>query len=72
MWKVVANRYVLKEEDKLAGSLADWIFNSHYWIEDYPGYYKCDWCGVSKTSMMSVTKDDPLCPENPAIKKLLR
>lgn len=49
--------------------LMDWIWNSHWWIEYYSGYYKCKWCGVCHTSMMAITIDFPLCSKNPCLLK---
>lgn len=71
MWKKVAPRYVVTEQDQLSVAIAQWVFDSHFWIEEYPGYYTCDWCGYGRTSLMPITKDDRPCPENPVIRKLL-
>ena len=61
--------YMLTEEDKDALALADWIWNSHYWIESYPGYMDCMYCGKKATSNVSIRSTDDLCPGNPAVSR---
>ena len=51
--------------------LADWIWNSHSWIESPAGYFKCEWCEKQTTNMQAIYHTDPLCLENPAIKKMI-
>jgi len=51
--------------------LSQWIWNSHWWVELRPGYCECKWCGRKHSSEWSVSKDFPLCKENPAIQKLI-
>ena len=62
----------LSEEEKENHELLDWIWNSHYWIESYPGYAQCRWCEKYHTSEMGISIDYPLCGKNPAIEKLLK
>lgn len=50
--------------------LLDWMWNSHYWIETYHGYFKCEWCKRMFTSEMVINIDFPLCHFNPALLKL--
>jgi hypothetical protein len=59
------------EESRQHSAIAEWVWNSHWWVEYCSGYYKCKWCGISCSSLTGITKDSPLCKENPAIKKLL-
>lgn len=49
--------------------LADWAWNSHFWIEEYKGYYKCKWCDRLCTSTEAITVDFPLCVKNPCLIK---
>lgn len=48
--------------------LAQWVWNSHYWIEYAPGMYRCKWCEFTHTGHLPAGKNYPLCPCNPAIK----
>ena len=66
------SEYKINEKDQLDIELAEWAFQSHYWIETYPGYYECDWCGVKHTSVLGITKDFPLCRNNYAINRFVR
>jgi hypothetical protein len=59
------------EESRQRSAIAEWAWNSHWWVEYCSGYYKCKWCGTACSSLTGITKDFPLCKENPAIKKLL-
>ncbi|MHA1700689.1 MAG: hypothetical protein ACTSWK_00315 [Promethearchaeota archaeon] len=61
-----------EEKTKEFIELTNWIWNSHWWVEYAPGYCKCRWCGMQHTSKMGISKNYPLCKENPAIKKLLK
>jgi len=71
MWSKRAPRYVVDEKSEDNIAIAEWIFDSHLWREEQLGYYKCDWCGLYRTSTMPIKIDDPLCLKNPIIKKLL-
>lgn len=51
--------------------LLSWTWNSHFWIEHFPGYYKCQYCQTNWTALMALTDDVTLCKENPKIKELL-
>lgn len=62
--------YLYSEDDEEKFQLAEWIWNSHWWVEDPAGYYVCKWCGRHHTSTMPIFSTDTLCLENPAIKKL--
>jgi hypothetical protein len=62
--------YVVSEEDEVQHKLAEWIFDSHNWVEEYAGYYICAWCGVFQTSTSYITPDMPLCSGNPAVKRI--
>ena len=61
--------YTINEEDIDKNILIDWVFNSHYWIEYYQGYYKCKWCDLFYASEMVI--NERLCMKNPAVKQLL-
>jgi len=63
--------FVLTEAQREDSSIAQWAWDSHYWIEYHPGYFECKWCKTIHYSSMGITKDFPLCPGNYAIKKLL-
>ena len=52
-------------------SIADWAWNSHWWIEHSPGYCKCKWCGQQYTSEIGINSNYPLCKKNPAIQKFI-
>ena len=52
--------------------ISNWAWNSHWWVEDYPGYCRCKWCKATHTSTTGINKDFPLCSENYAIKALLK
>lgn len=58
--------FVSSESSEDAKALAEWIFDSHYWIEQRPGYYKCKWCDMIH-STNNISRDDPLCAKNPKI-----
>lgn len=64
-------RIELTEEQKDLRALAEWVWNSHFWIEHQPGYYRCEWCGTYHTSLMPMHMDfSRICMGNPIIKKL--
>lgn len=63
--------YVLGEKEENGMSLASWVYDSHYWIENPAGYFHCKWCESYATSYTPIYSDNPLCPGNPAVKKLL-
>ena len=67
-FEVPKNEEVIREQMELAS----WAWNSHWWVESYPGYYECRWCKMTCTSVMGIDIDFPLCKENYAIKKLER
>ena len=55
------------EEDEEKMALADWVWNSHYWIEYQHGYGKCKYCDKIYTSEMPIDADFPLCEKNPVL-----
>jgi len=59
----------ISEEDSDDRALAEWIWQSHYWIEYSPGYFQCKWCGNTHTSCMSINSAISLCKYNPVIKR---
>lgn len=58
------------KESKEARELAQWAWDSHYWIENRPGYAQCKWCKKIHTSEMPVDMSYPLCSENPILKRV--
>ena len=64
------NPFVLSKESQENMELAEWIWQSHYWIEFRSGYYECKWCHKTHTSSMGISKDAPLCEKNPAVIKV--
>lgn len=64
---------ILSQEGDEAHSIANWAFDSHWWIEDRPGHATCKWCGRKNYlySSNGINKDFKLCKENYAIKKFL-
>lgn len=66
------NPYPWTEQDEERRSFIGWLFDSHNWVEEAPGgYYKCQWCGATHTSMQGVGPDFLLCEKNPALQKFL-
>jgi hypothetical protein len=65
------NPFNITEERASDMALADWSFNSHFWIEESIGYFVCSKCGARHTSIQPITKDYPLCMGNPRLKDLL-
>ena len=70
MWKRLAP-FIMTETQETNLSLANWIADSHNWIELSPGYFECAWCKMSLTSTMGISIEFPICKENPIIKKLI-
>ena len=64
--------FIMNEPDQSRVELASWIFDSHFWIEDYPGYFHCLYCNIQHTSTMGITDDAPLCSQNPAVLRLTK
>jgi hypothetical protein len=64
--------YKLDEKQIELGELANWAWDSHSWVEYYPGYYKCEWCQRQHTSVQSVSKEYPLCLLNPCIMAIMK
>ena len=62
---------VLSPEGKEDHAIANWAFNSHWWVEDLPGHATCKWCGRDNFLSNPINKDFKLCTENYAIKKFL-
>lgn len=62
--------YKLTEEKEIKRALAQWAWDSHYWIEGPEGYFKCKWCGIKHISYQGLSIDFPLCKENEVVKKL--
>jgi hypothetical protein len=63
---------IFTDEEEKDINLANWAWDSHSWIEYYPGYYKCEWCGLLCTSLTPITKDYPICKSNPIIEAILK
>ena len=61
----------ISEKSREDMAVANWAWESHWWVEYIAGYYKCKLCGANSTSVTGITKDFPLCKENYAVKKLL-
>jgi len=61
---------LIGEKDRIKKALAEWIFQSHNWIEVDDEFYKCKWCGKHISNFHPVTASDLLCQENPVIKKI--
>jgi hypothetical protein len=51
--------------------IAEWAFDSHFWVENPAGYYICKRCNMLHTSMQAIHKDYQLCSKNPALIKLM-
>ena len=66
------NPYTMTEKQKEDSFLANWAFDSHKWVEQYTGYFKCEWCGMSSASGQSINKDYPLCPQNYVVSKHMK
>lgn len=62
--------FSVNEPTDLDKSMAQWIFDSHYWIENGAGYYQCEWCGKVHTHYSMITKNDELCNGNVKIVEL--
>ena len=59
------------EQNQEESSLANWIWNSHNWVEDIPGHYHCIWCKEYQTSYSPISLENNLCPKNPAVLKVV-
>jgi len=60
----------LRKKPTLAMILSAWCFDSHYWIEDHPGYFHCQWCDSHWTNEMPLTNQyTNLCLRNPIVQK---
>jgi hypothetical protein len=57
-----------RDQDEM--ELSEWAWNSHYWEEKFPGYYKCKWCNSGFTNRIPIS-ERYLCKENPVIKNML-
>jgi len=64
------NPFVIGEKDREKIDLANWIWNSHNWIEEVPGYYKCTWCNSGASSYLQINVEAELCSKNPAVMRL--
>lgn len=58
------------EIDEESKQLYEWVWNSHSWIEEQPGFFKCKWCDKLFTYLMVIDKHFELCKNNPLIKKI--
>ena len=63
--------YKISEEDSVKMSLNEWVWNSHYWIETFPGRYTCQWCG-EEWPYNHLGDYNNFCKENIKIKDLLQ
>ena len=63
--------YVISEKAEEQAEFINWVWNSHYWKEYYPGYFQCKWCERVHTSVTGITVEYPMCMKNPVIIKLL-
>lgn len=69
--KYPIKKLTLKEKEEL--SLAEWCWNSHFWVVLKDGYSKCEWCGNYWTDQTPLTKEyNVICKGNPVIKVFLR
>jgi len=59
------------DENWLDHQIAEWAFDSHYWIETSPACYECQWCRITHIANC-IDKYFPLCKENPALQKLMK
>lgn len=57
----------MSDADAEKFALAEWIWNSHSWVEEPAGYFKCEWCHKDTTNTQAIRPDAPLCPMNPAV-----
>jgi len=61
-----------KHKKSLKMEIANWCWDSHYWIEKHPNYWQCKWCGSTWTSEYPLTEAyDRLCVKNPIIKRAI-
>lgn len=69
--RIRPNDYQLSDEDIEEHSWAEWAFQSHNWIEEYSGYFRCKLCGVRHTNCTGIAFDTiNLCLKNPILKKM--
>jgi len=54
-------------KDREDMELAGWAFESHWWVEQSPGYMKCKWCDACCTSTTGISRNFPLCLKNPLL-----
>lgn len=70
MFKPYRTQPNFTEEDKEKMTWAEWAWQSHYWIETYPGYFECKLCKSRTTNVQGISFDTVrLCPENPIFKR---
>lgn len=68
---IIRDDYVLSDIEEKKHSWSEWAFQSHYWIEEYSGYFKCKLCGTRHNSCNGIGFDTiNLCLENPILKKM--
>ncbi|RLC88835.1 MAG: hypothetical protein DRJ03_00940 [Chloroflexi bacterium] len=59
------------EEETIEMQLGGWVLESHCWNPiDENGFQTCRWCGKVIEAAMIVTKEFPICKQNPVIKHL--
>lgn len=40
-FEIIKDKEIVREDIELA----NWAWNSHWWVELAPGYCECKWCG---------------------------
>ena len=60
---------IISESNQLQHELAEWIFQSHNWVEDNSGHFHYEFCKITKISNI-ITSNDELCPKNPVVIRL--
>lgn len=72
MFKPYKTEFNFTKEDKEKMIWAEWAFQSHNWVETYPGYYECQLCGTRQTNVSGLSFETvTFCPENPIFKREL-
>ena len=60
--------FVLTEEQQEELYWKNWVHDSHKWIEEVKGYYRCEFCGRGHTSTMPIGIHQ-ICENNPYLKR---
>ena len=59
---------IISEKKEYKNQFCEWLYNSHYWVENKYGIMCCKWCAKIAPTLLNKAK---ICLKNPEILNII-